>query len=85
MSRDYTDLNEVSDLDTSCHHDLAFRVIKSCKVVIEGVEQTDTSSAICAKFDGRGVDVSTLWAGVILWARHLDEVGAKLSDGNHCR
>ena len=73
-----TDLDEVCDLSTRCDHDFTLRVTKSSKVLIEGIEQTDTSPAVCVKFDGRGVDVSALWTGMALWAGYFDEGGTRL-------
>ena len=82
MSRNCTDLDEVSDLSTSRNHDLTLRITKSSKIVVKGIEQTDTSPAVCVKLDGRGVDVSALWAGGVLWAGYFDENGARLVGDN---
>ena len=80
MSRNCTDLNEVSNLSTGCDHNFALRVAKSSKVLVEGIEQTDASHAIGIEFDGRAVDVSALWIGIVLWAGYFDEDGTRLGN-----
>ena len=46
MSRNCTDLNEVSNLSTGCDHDFALRVAKSSKVLVEGINDVSISTKI---------------------------------------